>query len=181
MRLFAPSLAFVDLETTGTLAAADAITEVGIVRVDADPDASGEPRVSEWSTLVNPGLPIPPEIQALTGITDSMVRDAPSFNRIADEVAARIAGAVLVAHNARFDYGFLKHAFARIDRRFSARVLCTVRLSRRLFPEESRHSLDSVIARRSAADGGRSRCRGCGAVPRERAGAKVARCRAHAR
>ena len=119
MRLFAPSLAFVDLETTGTLAAADAITEVGIVRVDADPDASAEPRVSEWSTLVNPGLPIPPEIQALTGITDSMVRDAPRFDRIADEVAARTAGAVFVAHNARFDYGFLKHAFARIERRFS--------------------------------------------------------------
>jgi DNA polymerase-3 subunit epsilon len=160
MRLFAPSLAFVDLETTGTLAAADAITEVGIVRVDADPDASGEPRVSEWSTLVNPGLPIPPEIQALTGITDAMVRDAPSFNRIADEVAARIAGAVLVAHNARFDYGFLKHAFARIDRRFSARVLCTVRLSRRLFPEESRHSLDSVIARHRLPIDGRHRALG---------------------
>ena len=131
MRLFAPSLAFVDLETTGTLAAGDAITEVGIVRVDADPDGASEPVVSEWSTLVSPGIPIPPEIQSLTGITDAMVRDAPSFGRIADEVAARTAGAIFVAHNARFDYGFLKHAFARIERRFSARVLCTVRLSRR--------------------------------------------------
>ena len=91
MNLFAPALAFVDLETTGTAAAADAITEVGIVRVTADPDG-GAPAVSEWSTLVNPGMPIPPAIQALTGITDAMVRDAPSFADIADEIAARRNG-----------------------------------------------------------------------------------------
>ncbi len=160
MRLFAPALAFVDLETTGTLAAADAITEVGIVRVEADPAGACEPKVSEWSTLVDPGVPIPAEIRALTGITDAMVRDAPSFGRIADEVAARTAGAVLVAHNARFDYAFLKHAFARIERSFSARVLCTVRLSRRLFPEEPAHSLDSVIARHRLPIDGRHRALG---------------------
>ena len=160
MQLFAPSLAFVDLETTGTLAAADAITEVGIVRVDTALGDSGEPVVSEWSTLVNPGIPIPPEIQALTGITNDMVRDAPSFASVADEVAARTAGALFVAHNARFDYGFLKHAFARLQRRFSARVLCTVRLSRRLFPEEARHSLDSVIARHRLPLDGRHRALG---------------------
>ena len=79
MNLFAPALAFVDLETTGTAAAADAITEVGIVRVDADPTGLAPPAVTEWSTLVNPGVPIPPAIQALTGITDAMVRDAPPF------------------------------------------------------------------------------------------------------
>jgi DNA polymerase-3 subunit epsilon len=160
MRLFAPSLAFVDLETTGTLAAADAITEVGIVRVDAPPEGMDEPVVTEWSTLVNPGVPIPAEIQALTGITNAMVRDAPSFGRIADEVAARTAGALFVAHNARFDYGFLKHAFARLERRFSARVLCTVRLSRRLFPDEPRHNLDSVIARHGLPLDGRHRALG---------------------
>ena len=76
MHLFAPSLAFVDLETTGMRAAEDRVTEVGIVRVDAATDG-GPPRVSEWSTLVNPGEPIPAVIQALTGITDAMVRDAP--------------------------------------------------------------------------------------------------------
>jgi len=160
VRLFAPALAFVDLETTGTLAAADAITEVGIVRVDAHPEGRAEPAVTEWSTLVNPGIPIPPEIQALTGITNEMVRDAPSFGRIADEVAARTAGALFVAHNARFDYGFLKHAFARVERTFTARVLCTVRLSRRLFPEEPRHNLDSVIARHGLPLDGRHRALG---------------------
>ncbi len=160
MHLFAPSLAFVDLETTGTGAASDAITEVGIVRVDGHPDGTGEPAVTEWSTLVNPGVPIPPEIQALTGITNEMVRDAPKFARIADEVAVRTAGAVFIAHNARFDYGFLKHAFARLERRFTARVLCTVRLSRRLFPDEPRHNLDSVIARHALPLDGRHRALG---------------------
>ena len=146
MNLFAPSLAFVDLETTGTAAADDAITEIGIVRVTADP-AGGTPTVSEWSTLVNPGVPISPAIQALTGITDAMVRNAPRFHTVAAEVAARTSDALFVAHNARFDYGFLKHAFARLDRRFSARVLCTVKLSRRLFPDAERHNLDTVIER----------------------------------
>ncbi len=146
MDLFAPALAFVDLETTGTAPAADAITEIGIVRVAADP-AGNTPEVAEWSTLVNPGMPIPPAVQALTGISDAMVRDAPPFEAIADEVAARTAGAVFVAHNARFDYGFLKHAFARLDRAYSARVLCTVKLSRRLCPDAPRHNLDSVIER----------------------------------
>ncbi len=147
MRLFAPALAFVDLETTGPAAVGDAITEIGVVRVDADPRVDGQPRVTEWSTLVNPGRPIPPAVQALTGITDAMVRDAPTFAAVANEVAALTADALFVAHNARFDYGFLKHAFARIDRTFSKRVLCTVRLSRRLFPHEASHNLDSVIAR----------------------------------
>src|SRR5690242_3798557 len=146
MNLFAPSLAFVDLETTGTAAARDSITEVGIVRVTGDP-AGGAPAVSEWSTLVNPGVPIPPAIQALTGITDAMVRNAPVFDSIANEVAARTADALFVAHNARFDYGFLKHAFARLGRTFTARVLCTVKLSRRIFPDAERHNLDSVIER----------------------------------
>ena len=147
MRLFAPSLAFVDLETTGTTAAKDAITEVAVVRVDgADGD---HPSVDEWSTLVDPGMPIPAAIQALTGITNEMVRAAPTFSTIARDVAERTAGALFVAHNARFDYGFLKHAFARLERSFTARVLCTVKLSRRLYPDCDGHSLDQLIARHS--------------------------------
>ena len=146
MQLFAPSLAFVDLETTGTRAAADRITEVGIVRVDADAHG-GPPRIHEWSSLVDPGIPIPPVIQSLTGITDAMVAGAPTFSRIAADIEERLADCVFVAHNARFDHGFLKHAFARIGRPFSARPLCTVRLSRRLFPDADGHGLDAVVAR----------------------------------
>jgi DNA polymerase-3 subunit epsilon len=146
MRLFAPALAFVDLETTGTRAAADRITEIGVVRVDADPGGRTW-RVREWSTLVDPGVRIPSAIVALTGITDAMVAAAPTFDVVAGEVATLLDGCVFIAHNARFDYGFLKHAFARVERPFTARVLCTVKLSRRMFPEAQGHSLDALIAR----------------------------------
>ncbi len=146
MRLFADRIAFVDLETTGTRAAVDRITEVGIVNVAADP-AGGPPGVVTWSTLVDPEVPIPPAIQALTGITDAMVRSAPTFGSIAREVEARLEGAVFVAHNARFDHGFLKHEFARIGRPFTTRPLCTVKLSRRLYPYAEGHGLDALIAR----------------------------------
>jgi DNA polymerase-3 subunit epsilon len=93
----------------------------------------------EWSTLVNPGMAIPPEIQTLTGITNSMVREAPSFPDVADCLRDRLKGYVLVAHNARFDYGFLKAAFRALGQRFQSEVLCTLRLSRRMFPQYDRH------------------------------------------
>ena len=76
-----------------------------------------------------------------------MVATAPTFAQIADEIADRIAGCVFVAHNARFDYGFLKHEFGRLRRPFTAKVLCTVKLSRRLYPEAGRHNLDTIIER----------------------------------
>src|SRR6266568_6798865 len=152
--MFAPAVAFVDLETTGTAAAEDRITEVGIVRVD------GGARVSEWSTLVDPECSIPPEIQGLTGITNAMVARAPTFRQIADEITGRIAGCVFVAHNARFDYGFLKHEFGRLGRAFSAKVLCTVKLSRRLYADAGRHNLDSLIERHQLPVGNRHRALG---------------------
>lgn len=159
MHLFAPALAFVDLETTGTRAADDRVTEIGIVRVDADP-RGGAPRVSEWSSLVDPGVPIPAAIQALTGITDAMVRGAPSFASIAADVAERLEGCLFVAHNVRFDFGFLKHEFARAGMPFSPRALCTVRLSRRLEPDAGSHGLDALIARHGLDPGERHRALG---------------------
>src|SRR5687767_5507510 len=121
MPLFAPAIAFVDLETTGTRAAADRITEVGIVRVAADA-AGGPPDVDEWSSLVDPCVPIPPAIQVLTGITDAMVRKAPTFGSVVRDIEQRLEGCLFVAHNARFDYGFLKQEFARLQRPFKAKV-----------------------------------------------------------
>jgi DNA polymerase III subunit epsilon len=138
--MFPDPAAFVDLETTGITAAADRVTEVGIVRVEGG-------RATEWSTLVNPQCSIPAGVQALTGITNAMVARAPTFAAIAGEILTRIGGCVFVAHNARFDYGFLKHEFARLGQPFTAKVLCTVKLSRRLFPEAARHSLDRLVER----------------------------------
>lgn len=135
-----PRLAFVDLETTGGAASLDRITEVGIIEVDED-------GVREWSSLVNPEMPIPPYIQSLTGITDEMVRDAPTFAELAAGIARRLDDRVFIAHNARFDYGFLRQALRRTGRDFHPEVLCTVKLSRRLFPQFERHNLDSVAER----------------------------------
>jgi DNA polymerase-3 subunit epsilon len=139
--MFAPSIAFVDLETTGTTPTGDRITEIGIVRV-ADGDF-----VDEWSTLVNPECSIPEDIRVLTGITNEMVRGAPTFAEVRREVFERLEGHIFVAHNARFDYGFLKNEFRRVEMAFTADVLCTVRLSRRLYPEAVGHGLDALIAR----------------------------------
>lgn len=133
-------LAFVDLETTGANPVEDRITEIGIVSVT-------DGVVEHWSQLVNPGCRIPVFIETLTGIRNDMVAGAPSFEAIADEVAGRLAGHTFVAHNARFDYGFLKNAFKRLGRTFQADVVCTVKLSRQLFPHFPKHNLDSLIIR----------------------------------
>jgi DNA polymerase-3 subunit epsilon len=134
-------LVFVDLETTGGNAAFHRITEIGIVRV-----VDGQ-LVEEWSSLVNPECRIPSYIEAFTGISNEMVADAPRFADLAKLVQEKLAGSVFVAHNARFDYSFLRAEFRRTERRFAAKVLCSVKLSRRLFPEHRRHSLDAVMER----------------------------------
>ena len=134
-------LAFVDLETTGATATSDRITEIGIVEVYADGT------VREWQQLVNPGTRIPPFIEQLTGISNEMVADAPTFAAVAAETLRRLEGRLFIAHNARFDYGFLKNEFKRLGVTFRAPVLCTVKLSRTLYPQFHRHNLDSLIER----------------------------------
>jgi len=142
--MFAPRVCFVDVETTGTDPARDRITEIGVVSVDRDGECL---RVGEWSSLVNPGVPIPAEIRWLTGIRDDMVREAPRFEQLAEQLYDRFEDCVFVAHNARFDFGFIKSEFARAGIAWNARMLCTVRLSRRLYPERGSHSLDAIVAR----------------------------------
>lgn len=134
-------LAFVDLETTGATATIDRITEIGIVEVD--PDGS----VREWQQLVNPGTRISPFIEQLTGISNQMVANAPAFSEVAEETFRRLQGRLFIAHNARFDYGFLKNEFKRLGINFRGSVLCTVKLSRELYPEYKKHNLDSLIER----------------------------------
>jgi len=147
-------LAFVDLETTGATPTRDRITEIGIVEVSMNGS------VSEWSTLVNPETSIPGFIQSMTGITDVMVKDAPTFGELATEVVGRLQGRLFIAHNARFDYGFLKHEFRRIGIDFRATVACTVKLSRRLFPGHPKHGLDALIERHALSVSDRHRALG---------------------
>ncbi|VVE33412.1 Excinuclease cho [Pandoraea terrigena] len=143
-------MVFVDLETTGGNALDDRITEIGVVEV-------GPHGVEQWSTLLDPAEPIPPFIQQLTGITNEMVHGQPLFETLAHGLAERLQGKLFVAHNARFDYGFLKNEFRRAGIAFQADVLCTVRLSRLLFPSAARHGLDALIARFGLAPLGRHR------------------------
>jgi DNA polymerase-3 subunit epsilon len=151
-------LACVDLETTGGMAVHHRIIEVGIVLLD---DGAV---IEEWSSLVNPGVRVPSSIEAFTGITNDMVGNAPSFDELRDEIRARLDGRLFVAHNARFDYGFVRNEFRRIGEKFSAPVLCTVRLSRALFGEHPRHSLDALIERYGLDCGQRHRALGDAAV-----------------
>lgn len=135
------TFAFLDIETTGGNSSHDRITEIGIRFWRAGAV------VGEWQTLLDPETRISSFIERLTGISNKMVAGAPRFAEMADELAARLEGCVFVAHNARFDYGFIKSEFRRLGRPFAARVLCTVKLSRRLYPEFRRHNMDTLIAR----------------------------------
>jgi DNA polymerase-3 subunit epsilon len=131
---------FVDLETTGTNFVNDRIIEIGLVEADRD-------GVREWSTLVDPGRSVSPFITELTGIDAAMLESAPTFAQLASGLSQRLRGRLFVAHNARFDYGFLKHEFKRNGVDFRATSLCTVKLSRALFPQHHRHNLDTLVER----------------------------------
>lgn len=144
------SLAFVDLETTGATASKDRITEIGVILVDAQ-------GVEEWHTLINPETRIPGFIEQLTGISNEMVADAPRFADVARRLHTMLAGRIFVAHNARFDYAFIKQSLLREGFDFSAKALCTVKLSRRLYPGHTRHSLDTLIERHGLVATGRHR------------------------
>ncbi len=134
-------VAFVDVETTGCYAGRHRIIDVAVI------GATGDHLDFEWQSLVHPGSRVSAGITALTGIDDAMLEGAPPFEQIATELSRRLAGRVFVAHNARFDYGFIRREFARLETNWRAPSLCTVRLSRALFPEMSHHNLDAVMER----------------------------------
>lgn len=134
-----PRYAIVDIETTGGLVKRDKITEIAIVI------HNGEEVIDQYQTLINPERSIPPFITDMTGITNEMVAEAPVFYEVAKDIVLKTEGAVFVAHNARFDYGFLREEFGRLGFTYTRKQLCTVRLSRKMIPELRSHSLDSLI------------------------------------
>ncbi|WP_322806050.1 helicase C-terminal domain-containing protein [Thermanaerothrix sp.] len=128
------SLVALDLETTGTDPARDAIIEIGVVRFNG-------PRVEEtWSTLVNPGRPIPPAITQLTGINDLMVRDAPPLHAVLPRLERFVGDAVVVGHNIGFDLGFLRRQGALT----LVEAVDTYELAAILMPAASRYNLGSL-------------------------------------
>lgn len=133
--------AFVDVETTGFNPTSDRIIEIAVVRYE-----DGQIR-DTYQTLINPEIYVSNFIQEMTGIDMVALQSAPLFVDIAEEILERLEGATLVAHNAGFDYGFLKAEFRRLNYDFRPDKLCTVQLSRALFPQYTGHGLDAVISR----------------------------------
>jgi len=131
--------AVVDIETTGGMPARDRITEIAIVKYD------GEQIISKFQTLINPQRSIPYEITRITGITNDMVADAPKFYEVAKQIVELTEDAIFVAHNVRFDYGFIREEFKVLGYTYSRKLLCTVQLTRKAFPGLKSYSLGNLI------------------------------------
>lgn len=130
--------AIVDIETTGGFAQANGITEICIHVFD------GNKVVDVFQSLINPRQPIPYYIQSMTGITNAMVEDAPLFETVAPRVYELLHDKVFVAHNVNFDYSFIKSHLAASNYMLNAKKLCTVRLSRKIFPGLPSYSLGNL-------------------------------------
>jgi DNA polymerase-3 subunit epsilon len=134
-------LVFVDIETNGLNYQRGKVIEVAAIRTE-----NGK-IVNKFHTLLDPQTELPQFISNLTGITTHELKKAPTFGQIADELNEILAGAIFVAHNVRFDYSFLKQEFKRQGRNFLPKQLCTVKLSRTLYPHVKGHKLEDVINR----------------------------------
>lgn len=132
--------AVVDVETTGGRSRHDRITEIAIVRVQAGRI------IDRFSQLIQPTRPIPSFITRLTGISNAMVATQPTFAALADDLAQRLAGCIFVAHNVKFDYGFVQHEFERAGVAWRAPQLCTVVQSRRFFPRLPSYGLAALAS-----------------------------------
>ncbi|MFI5154495.1 MAG: PolC-type DNA polymerase III, partial [Chitinophagales bacterium] len=133
-----PIFAIVDIETTGGYAANNGITEIAIVLHD------GKTEIGRFESLVNPRQPVPRYIQALTGINDKMLADAPGFEEIAPTVFDYLKDSVFLAHNVNFDYSFVKFQLEAAGYELNSKKLCTVRLSRKIFPGLPSYSLGNL-------------------------------------
>jgi len=130
--------AIVDIETTGGYATAGGITEISIYIHD------GSKVVRHYETLINPRQDIPYYIESLTGINNAMVENAPGFEAVSEEIYELLKDNIFVAHNVNFDYSFVKHYLSRCGYTLDVKKLCTVRLSRKLFPGFASYSLGNL-------------------------------------
>lgn len=144
----------IDIETTGGSPKTEKITEIAIYIFD------GESIIREYSTLINPERNIPYFITNLTGITNEMVTDAPKFYEVAKDIVEITKGMTFVAHNARFDYSFIRQEFKNLGFNFKRNVLDTVGLSRRLLPGHKSYSLGKLCKELNISINGRHRAEG---------------------
>ncbi|MGF7228421.1 MAG: 3'-5' exonuclease [Candidatus Saccharibacteria bacterium] len=141
MRALDKPLVFVDIETTGLSPTKARVIEVAAIRVEQGVV------VEEFNQLIDPETELPYFISRLTGISADDLYDAPVFADIADELYRIMDGAIFVAHNVRFDHSFLQHEFSRVGKNFDPKLLCTMRLSRALYPQHASHKLANLIER----------------------------------
>lgn len=146
--------AVIDVETTGGTPFSSRITDISVFLTD------GHRLIDEFSSLVNPMMPIPPFISELTGIDDEMVASAPTFDEIAQQIIDITQGAIFVAHNVNFDYGMVRGEFARLKYSFNREKLCTVRLARQFIPGHRSYSLGNICRELGIPINGRHRARG---------------------
>jgi len=130
--------AVIDIESTGGGHKVEKIIDIAIYV------HNGNRITQSFSSLVNPGIPIPPFVKKLTGITDQMVSTAPTFNEIAATIQHITQGSIVVAHNAQYDYGILRQEFKRVGFPFKRAKLCTIKAAQKLYPDRSSYGLDSL-------------------------------------
>jgi DNA polymerase-3 subunit epsilon len=130
--------AICDIETTGSYASGNSITEIAVCL------HNGKVVIDRWQSLIKPAKSIPRFITELTGITNEMVEDAPTFAEIAEDLDAFTKDTVFVAHNVNFDYSFIKKHFEHIGITWNRKKLCTIRLSKQIHPEFKRYSLSRL-------------------------------------
>ena len=130
--------AVVDIETTGGMPHTHGITEIAIVI------HNGVEETGKYVTLVNPRQKIPPFIVNMTGISDAMVAEAPLFEEVAPMIFNLLKDRIFVAHNVSFDYSFVHYMLGQAGFEWSAPKLCTIKLSRRVFPGLEKYGLGSL-------------------------------------
>ncbi|WP_340114902.1 3'-5' exonuclease [Maribellus mangrovi] len=144
----------IDIETTGNRFKYGKITEIAIYQ------HNGQRITDSYSTLINPEIDIPFFITELTGINNDMVKNAPKFYEVAKTIVEMTMGRTFVAHNAQFDYKFIREEFARLGYNYHRKTMCTVQLSRRLLPGHKSYSLGRLCSDLGIVIDGRHRAAG---------------------
>lgn len=132
------NFAIVDCEATGGTKETNRIIEIGIVLMD------GSEIVDTYQTLIDPGVPVTPFVENLTGIKTAMLNGNPQFRHVAETVFEKLSGRIFVAHNVTFDYNLVRAELQRAACKMDLPRLCTVKLSRKVFPGLDHYNLGAV-------------------------------------
>lgn len=146
--------AILDIESTGGKYNEEGIMEIAIYRFD------GHQVVDQFICLIDPQREIQPFVSKLTGINNAMLRSAPKFHEVAKRIVEITDQAIIVAHNAQFDYRILRTEFRRLGYDFQRKTLCTVDLSKQLIPDAESHSLGKLVRSLGIATSDRHRANG---------------------